>query len=234
MNAIILAAGFGSRFKELTKNRHKALFEIDKIPNIERNIKFLNEIGIYEIHIVTGYLHEQFDYLKEKFGVNLIHNDRYKTHNNLSSFCVALDYFQDSFVIDSDVVMLKNIFRAEKHSAYYTVLRRKSEKNEWVVKLSGNRVVGIEVTNKHLPSLLGISYFTKSDAEVIKSKIKTLKEDAFTNSSLYWDNIAIEMLDVLDIKARQVDENLAYEMDDLQDLEEINGKICMLKQQRSI
>ena len=49
MNAIILAAGLGSRLKELTKNKHKALFEIEGIPNIERTINFLNEINIKEI-----------------------------------------------------------------------------------------------------------------------------------------------------------------------------------------
>ena len=38
MNAIILAAGLGSRLKELTKNKHKALFEIEGVPNIERTL----------------------------------------------------------------------------------------------------------------------------------------------------------------------------------------------------
>ena len=34
-NAIILAAGLGSRFKELTKNNHKALFKINETPNLK-------------------------------------------------------------------------------------------------------------------------------------------------------------------------------------------------------
>ena len=77
MNAIILAAGLGSRLKELTKNKHKALFEIEGVPNIERTINFLHEINIKEIYIITGYLSEQFEYLKDKFNVELIKNNNY-------------------------------------------------------------------------------------------------------------------------------------------------------------
>lgn len=43
MNAIILAAGLGSRF--VGKTKHKALIIIDGIANIERTISFLNEVG---------------------------------------------------------------------------------------------------------------------------------------------------------------------------------------------
>ncbi|MDC9620357.1 NTP transferase domain-containing protein [Xenorhabdus sp. XENO-7] len=71
MNAIILAAGLGSRFKELTINNHKALLPINGIPNIERTIQYLKEFGINEIHIVTGHMSHLFDYLKEKHQCNL-------------------------------------------------------------------------------------------------------------------------------------------------------------------
>lgn len=40
MNAIILAAGLGTRFKEWTKDNHKSLFPIQGTPNIERTVLF--------------------------------------------------------------------------------------------------------------------------------------------------------------------------------------------------
>ncbi|MGC6396742.1 NTP transferase domain-containing protein, partial [Pasteurella multocida] len=56
MNAIILAAGLGSRFKDVTKKIHKSLLPINGIPNIENTIQNLIEAGIDDIYIVTGHL----------------------------------------------------------------------------------------------------------------------------------------------------------------------------------
>lgn len=169
MNAIILAAGLGSRLKELTKNKHKALFEIEGIPNIERTIKFLHEINIKEIYIITGYLSEQFEYLKDKFNVELIKNNNYDKLNNLSSFSLALPYFADSFIIDADVVLLKNVLHIPTTSTYFTTIRKKTDKKEWVIKKHNNKVIGVEICNKVESSLLGISFFVKKDAEIIKN-----------------------------------------------------------------
>ena len=47
MNAIILAAGLGSRFKDVTKTIHKALLPLkDGTPNIERTIEYLIDANI--------------------------------------------------------------------------------------------------------------------------------------------------------------------------------------------
>ena len=40
MNAIILAAGLGSRLKDITQKTHKALLKVFDEPNIERTIKY--------------------------------------------------------------------------------------------------------------------------------------------------------------------------------------------------
>lgn len=110
MNAIILAAGLGSRFQEITKNNHKALLPIGGIPNIERTIQYLKEANIHEIYIVTGHMANMFSYLEEKYDVTLVFNDKYNIYNNIRSLQVALSVFNDSFVIDADVVLLENIF----------------------------------------------------------------------------------------------------------------------------
>lgn len=70
MNAI-LAAGLGSRFREITQKKHKALLLYLMEFDIEQTIIYLKQAGIHEIHIVTGYFAEQFDFLSSKYGVNL-------------------------------------------------------------------------------------------------------------------------------------------------------------------
>ncbi|AQW83609.1 NTP transferase domain-containing protein [Campylobacter pinnipediorum] len=229
MNAIILAAGLGSRLKELTKNKHKALFEIDGIPNIERTIKFLNESGVFDIYIVTGYLAENFNFLEEKYNVKLLHNELYKNYNNAYSLKVALEYFGDSFLIDADVVLLKNIFTKYNYSRYYTTTRKKSDKKEWVVKTHNNRIIGIEISNEVAPSLLGISFFNKEDGAIIKEQICNLTIDFFENSKLYYDDLIIKNLNKINVQNEYVENKFVGEIDDKTDLEEIKQKIKGLK-----
>ena len=62
MNAIIIAAGMGTRLRPLTLSTPKPLIKVFGKPMIERNVEFLLEKGIKEIVIVTGYLGEQFSF----------------------------------------------------------------------------------------------------------------------------------------------------------------------------
>ena len=55
-NAIIMAAGFGSRFIPLTYATPKGLLEVFGERMIERQIKQLQEAGITDITVVVGYL----------------------------------------------------------------------------------------------------------------------------------------------------------------------------------
>lgn len=85
MKAIILAAGLGTRLRPMTENTPKALVKVNQKPLVEYQIEFLKERGIDDIIIVVGYLKEQFDYLKEKYGVRLVFNDKYADYNNFYS-----------------------------------------------------------------------------------------------------------------------------------------------------
>ena len=69
--AVIMAAGFGSRFVPLSFETPKGLLEVFGEPMVERQIKQLIEAGITDIAIVVGYMKEKFDYLTDKYGVRL-------------------------------------------------------------------------------------------------------------------------------------------------------------------
>ena len=84
-NAVILAAGFSSRFAPLSLHTPKALLKVKGEILIERQIRQLQEAGIRDIYVVTGYLGQQFDYLRERAGVSLIENKEYQVRNNHSS-----------------------------------------------------------------------------------------------------------------------------------------------------
>ena len=69
--AVIIAAGFGSRFVPLTFETPKGLLEVFGERMIERQIRQLHEAGIRDITIVVGYLKEKFEYLIDRYDVTI-------------------------------------------------------------------------------------------------------------------------------------------------------------------
>lgn len=74
MRAVVLAAGKGTRMKELSADRPKHLIPVDGKPVLERVVEGLAEVGIRDIVIVVGHLREMImDYFGDgsKYGVNI-------------------------------------------------------------------------------------------------------------------------------------------------------------------
>lgn len=227
MNAIILAAGLGSRFHEITQNNHKALLPIDGIPNIERTIGYLHEFGIEDITIVVGHMHHLFDYLKDKYHVRLIYNEHYADYNNLYSFYKAMDHFSDTYMIDADVVLFRNVFERHTDSCYYVVQRPKSEAKEWCPRVENGRVVEMEITNEEKESMLGISYWKKEDCELIKKCVieKMNISENYTNPKYYWDNIPLELFTQMKVTVHSVNTDEVDEMDTYENYQDIQIKL---------
>ena len=81
MKAIILAAGLGSRLKRLTKDKPKALIEVNGIAMLESVIMKLKNQGITEFLINIHYLGQNIiDFLSNNnnFGVNITISDERK------------------------------------------------------------------------------------------------------------------------------------------------------------
>ena len=217
MRAIIVAAGLGTRLRPMTDNTPKALIKVKDKPLVEYQIEYLKEKGIDEIIVVVGYLHEQFDYLKEKYGVKLVFNDKYAEYNNFYSLYLVKDYLADSYVIDADNYLFKNMFRSDiNRSTYFSVYREDCE-NEWFLIYGDDyKVKDIIVDSKAGRILSGVSFWDKETAEKI-NKFIDFAYDSNEFMDLYWDNMVKDNISELDVYVEELEANSIYEIDSVKD-----------------
>ena len=91
MKAIILAAGRGSRMKNLTDDRPKCLVELRGRALLDWQLNALRDAGIDQIAIVTGYKRE----LLADWGLVEFHNQRWAETNMVSSLECAQAWLLD-------------------------------------------------------------------------------------------------------------------------------------------
>jgi L-glutamine-phosphate cytidylyltransferase len=223
MRAIILAAGMGTRLRPLTLTTPKALTVVNGKPMLERQIDFLREIGIEEIIVVTGYLHEKFAYLKEKYGVQLVHNDKYDIYNNIYTMYLVKEYLHDTYVIDGDNYLHRNFLLKQPATSMYFSARKPDFKGEWMIRYDDNyKVTGIEVGDgDHEYILCGVSYWSEQDGRDIVVKL----EEAVAGGDfkeLFWDDIVKDNINALNVYLQEIHPSDSYEIDSIADLEKVN------------
>lgn len=90
MKAIILAAGRGSRMKDLTDERPKCLVELRGKALLDWQMEALRAAGVTEIAIVTGYKREML----ANRGLVEFHNGRWAETNMVSSLACGQDWLE--------------------------------------------------------------------------------------------------------------------------------------------
>ncbi|WP_001201619.1 NTP transferase domain-containing protein [Bacillus cereus] len=229
MRAILLAAGMGTRLRPLTLTTPKSLVEVNGKPMLERQIEYLQEIGVEEIIVVTGYLAEKFDYLVDKYNVKLVHNDKYNVYNNIYTMYLVREYLQDAYVMDADVYLHRNIFIENPESSLYFSAKKDDFRNEWIIKHDENRkVYDIEIGDGDDDYILcGISYWSKEDGvHIVKKLEEVVDQEDF--GELYWDNIVKDNIQDLNVHLYKIDSNDSFEIDSIEDLKKVEEKLAVL------
>ncbi|TCD27792.1 CTP--phosphocholine cytidylyltransferase [Pedobacter psychrodurus] len=219
MNAIILAAGTGTRLMPYTEACPKPLIKINGVPIIERQIDFIRAIGIRDIYVVTGHLHQQFEYLKEKYGVQLVYNPEYYSYNNIYSFYLCREYFGDTWIFEGDVFLYKNFLQPDISDSTYFSGKKQILQPEWELIFNDSNIL-VDILIHADPSLAkkdevpvnvmcGVSFWNKASAKVIlkalDKKVSLFLQGQKSNlGSQYWDQLVAENLDRLKIKIKTI------------------------------
>jgi 2-aminoethylphosphonate-pyruvate transaminase len=108
--AVILAAGMGTRLRNVLSDVPKGFLRIDGISIVELSIRKLIDHGITRIIIGTGHLSEAYDNLARTYsGIECVRNDLYASTGSMYTLYNLKDHICDDFLLlESDLIYAKS------------------------------------------------------------------------------------------------------------------------------
>ncbi len=237
MQAVILAAGMGKRLKELTENNTKCMIKVNGVTLIERMLRQLEGIKLSRIVIVIGYEGKKLiDYiatLNIKTPIEFIENPIYDRTNNIYSLALAKDWLckEDTLLFESDLIFEDSVLDAlvsDPRETLALVDKYESWMDGTCVKLDENDNIEAFVPGKNFKfneikdyyKTVNIYKFSRSFSETHYVPFLNAYQAALGENEYYEQVLRVlTVLDDREIKARRLDGQKWYEIDDIQDLD---------------
>ena len=237
MQAIILAAGMGSRLKELTKNNTKCMVKVNGVTLIDRMLHQIEKNKIDRIIIVVGYkgeiLKEYINSLDIKIPITFVENPIYNKTNNIYSLYLAREYLtkDDTLLFESDLIFEDNLITmliddprptlalVDKYEAWMDGTCVKLDKNSNIdAFVPGSKFKYDEIDEYY--KTINIYKFSKNFSETHYVPFLEAYSKAFGENEYYEQVLrVITMLDDSELKAKKINGEKWYEIDDAQDLD---------------
>lgn len=194
--ALLIAAGFGSRFVPLTFETPKGLLEVFGERMIERQIRQLQEAGIRDITIAVGYLKEKFEYLIDKYGVTLLYNPEYSCKNTLATIyhCRRVLKGRNMYVLASDNWMRWNMYHAYECGPWYSAAFQEGDTREWCLSFNKKgRITDVAVGGRDRWVMYGPAYFSREFTAQFLPVLEAYYQVPGTEQ-FYWEQVYVDML----------------------------------------
>lgn len=239
MQAIILAAGMGKRLGELTSENTKCMIEVNGVTLIERALRQLDSLSpsLTRIVIVIGFQGEKLKSYIESLDITTplqyIENADYATTNNIASLALAKDILieQDTLLLESDLIfedaVLNSVIKDErptlalvdKYESWMdgTVTKIDAEDNI-LAFIPGKKFVFEDIPDYY--KTVNIYKFSKEFSQNQYVPFLEAYQKAYGKNEYYEQVLRIlSMVDGAQVKARRLDGEMWYEIDDIQDLD---------------
>lgn len=224
-NAVILAAGFGMRMVPINMETPKGLLEVNGEPIIERMIKQLHEVGIQQIYVVVGFMKEKFEYLIDKYHVELVVNEEYVSKNNLHSLKLVLNELGNTYIVPCDIWCDRNPFR--RHELYSWYMVSDIVDNESSVRVN-RKMELVKVSDTAAGNaMIGIAYLLEEQAIIVRNRIQEMSFDTHYDNS-FWEE-ALYAKDRMIVQAKVVHAADIVEINTYEQLREIDSDSNQLK-----
>ena len=237
MQAIILAAGMGKRLKELTQNNTKCMVRVNGVTLIDRMLHQIERQHLSRIIIVVGYEGQKLiDYigtLDIQTPIVYINNPVYDKTNNIYSLALAKDWLckDDTLLFESDLIFEDSVLDALANDPRET-LALVDKYESWMdgtcVKLGEDDSIEAFVPGKKFKfneikdyyKTVNLYKFSRHFSETHYVPFLDAYQSALGQNEYYEQVLrVITMLDDPEIKAKRLDGQRWYEIDDIQDLD---------------
>ncbi len=237
MQAVILAAGMGKRLKELTQNNTKCMVKVNGVTLIDRMLHQIERQHLSRIVIVVGYEGQKLiDYigtLDIQTPIVYINNPIFDKTNNIYSLALAKDWLckDDTLLFESDLIFEDAVLDAlvsDPRETLALVDKYESWMDGTCVKLADDDTIEAFVPGKKFKfneikdyyKTVNLYKFSKHFSETHYVPFLDAYQSALGQNEYYEQVLrVITMLDEPVIKAKRLDGQRWYEIDDIQDLD---------------
>lgn len=237
MQAIILAAGMGKRLKELTKNNTKCMVKVNGVSLIDRMLHQIERQNVDRIVIVVGYERDKLkDYIATlgiKTPIIYIDNPIYDKTNNIYSLSLASEYLcqDDTLLFESDLIFEDSVLDclvSDTRPTLALVDKYESWMDGTCVKIDKDDNIDAFVPGKKFKfneikdyyKTVNIYKFSKEFSSTHYVPFLDAYQKALGENEYYEQVLrVITMLDDSGIKAKRLNGQKWYEIDDIQDLD---------------
>lgn len=222
--AIFLAAGFGSRLVPITFNTPKPLVRVNGVRMIETLLEAVVEAGIPEIIIVTGYLAEQFEVLKNKYkNITFIENKMYNEANNISSAYMVRDKLCNAYVMEADLCLYnKKLIRKYEYQSNF-LGKYVDRTDDWCFETKNGYITKQKVGGINCYQMYGISYYDEKDGKQIKEDIEKVFNSP-GGKEKYWEQVLLDVYKKnYKIAVRECNEGDIIEIDTFKELKQVDS-----------
>lgn len=237
MQAIILAAGMGKRLKELTRDNTKCMIQVNGVALIDRMLHQLDKHHLSRIIVVTGYegkkLVDFIEGLLIRTKIVYINNSLYEKTNNIYSLALAKEWlckedtllFESDLIFEDDVIDLllkderENLALVDKYESWMDGTCVKLSQNDDIEAFIPRTKFKFDELNDYYKTV-NIYKFSRRFSQThyvpfLEAYQKALGENEYYEQVLR----VIAMLDDSEMKAKRLNGQLWYEIDDIQDLD---------------
>lgn len=191
-NAVILAAGFGSRMMPATKDIPKPLIKIHGKRIIETLLDALIDAEIKDITIVRGYKREKFDCLLEKYPqLKFVDNSEYDSTNNISSIMKVLDCLDNTYICESDLYIKNPKIIKQQHECNNILGKYVTNTRDWCYKIANNKIVEYKKGNTNCYQYAGISVWDTKTCQKLKKDYDNVYNNVKNGKQYFWEFIPL-------------------------------------------
>lgn len=228
MNALLLAAGRGTRISRYLSGNPKCTVSIGKSTLIEGTVKLLKKVGIDNIAIALGYRQEVIRDILKDYDIKFYYNPFYDVTNSIASAWFAKEFLagdEDIIIMNADVFVEQNVLETLIGECRSPVMlsdeSRKEDgdykfyyENEVLIKY-GKELTGKDITGEYV----GIAKLGKDYLPRFVTKLEHMV--CSQKHQVWWENVLYEDTKECPIYVHNIQGKFWAEVDYVEDYERI-------------